>query len=214
MREAARPYHRAWKRNGDPIDVIADGMDVGTSGCRLRHDPGGCGKPTALAYGRRRAVIIGVALMAIRERQKLEETGAPASAIASSTARYLGLVWAWAALTLAGDIPVDHRNPVARVVAVFHRLCLRGGCELRFASMLDRDAVDGRADDPLVKFGSAFSCKCSSLAWWQESSAYSSTTNSPALANHADWAGCNIFFFGALAIAAISLDALRSPAHV
>jgi hypothetical protein len=31
---------------------------------------------------------------------------------------------------------------------------------------------------------------------------------------HADWAGCNIFFFGALAIAAISLDALRSPARV
>src|SRR4029079_5049885 len=51
------------------------------------------------------AGVAGLALtfMALRDRQRLMFGRATTSAVASSTARHLGIVWAWAALAVAAS---------------------------------------------------------------------------------------------------------------
>ena len=158
-------------------------------------------------------VTLGLAFMALRDRQRLMNSGAPANAIASSTARHLGLVWAWAALALAATylLIIEARWP--EWWQFFIGFGFAAVASFVFASMLDRDAVDGRADDLLVKFGRLL-VQVQILGMAAGIISLFVDGKFPRDVNHADWAGCNIFFFGALAIAAISLDALRSPAHV
>ena len=158
-------------------------------------------------------VTLGLAFMALRDRQRLMNSGAPANAIASSTARHLGLVWAWAALALAATylLIIEARWP--EWWQFFIGFGFAAVASFVFASMLDRDAVDGRADDLLVKFGRLL-VQVQIVGMVAGIISLFVDGKFPRDVNHADWAGCNIFFFGALAIAAISLDALRSPAHV
>jgi hypothetical protein len=158
-------------------------------------------------------VTLGLAFMALRDRQRLMNSGAPANAIASSTARHLGLVWAWAALALAATylLIIEARWP--EWWQFFISFGFAAVASFVFASMLDRDAVDGRADDLLVKFGRLL-VQVQIVGMAAGIISLFVDGKFPRDVNHADWAGCNIFFFGALAIAAISLDALRSPAHV
>ena len=158
-------------------------------------------------------VTLGLAFMALRDRQRLMNSGAPANAIASSTARHLGLVWAWAALALAATylLIIEARWP--EWWQFFIGFGFAAVASFVFASMLDRDAVDGRADDLLVKFGRLL-VQVQIVGMAAGIISLFVDGKFPRDVNHADWAGCNIFFFGALAITAISLDALRSPAHV
>jgi hypothetical protein len=158
-------------------------------------------------------VTLGLAFMALRDRQRLMNSGAPANAIASSTARHLGLVWAWAALALAATylLIIEARWP--EWWQFFIGFGFAAVASFVFASMLDHDAVDGRADDLLVKFGRLL-VQVQIVGMAAGIISLFVDGKFPRDVNHADWAGCNIFFFGALAIAAISLDALRSPAHV
>lgn len=158
-------------------------------------------------------VTLGLAFMALRDRQRLMISGAPANAIASSTARHLGLVWAWAALSFAATylLVIEARWP--EWWQFFIGFGFAAVASFVFASMLDRDAVDGRADDLLVKFGRLL-VQVQIVGMAAEIISLFVDGKFPRAVNYADWAGCNIFFFGALAIAAISLDALRSPAHV
>ena len=158
-------------------------------------------------------VNLGLAFMALRDRQRLMISGAPANAIASSTARHLGLVWAWAALSFAATylLIIEARWP--EWWQFFIGFGFAAVASFVFASMLDREAVDGRADDLLVKFGRLL-VQVQIVGMAAGIISLFVDGKFPRDVNHADWAGCNIFFFGALAIAAISLDALRSPAHV
>jgi hypothetical protein len=158
-------------------------------------------------------ITLGLAFMALRDRQRLMNSGAPASAIASSTARHLGLVWAWAALALAATylLIIEARWP--EWWQFFVGFAFAAVASFVFASMLDRDAVEGRADDPLVKFGRVL-VQVQIVGMAAGIISLFVDGKFPRAVSHADWAGCNIFFFGALAITAISFDALRSPAHV
>lgn len=161
------------------------------------------------------AGVAGLALtfMAIRDRQRLMFAGAPTSAVASSTARHLGLVWAWAALAVAATylLVIERRWP--EWWQFFIGFSFAAIASFVFASMLDRDAVAGRGDDMLVKFGRLL-VQVQIVGMAAGIISLFVDGKFPRAVNHADWAGCNIFFFGALAIAAISLDALRSPARV
>ena len=161
------------------------------------------------------AGVAGLALtfMAIRDRQRLMFAGATTSAVASSTARHLGIVWAWAALAVAASylLIIEARWP--EWWQFFIGFGFAAIASFVFASMLDRDAVDGRADDLLVKFGRLL-VQVQIVGMAAGIISLFVDGKFPRAVTHADWAGCNIFFFGALAIAAISLDALRSPAHV
>jgi hypothetical protein len=161
------------------------------------------------------AGVAGLALtfMAIRDRQRLMIAGATTSAVASSTARHLGLVWAWAALAVAATylLVIETRWP--EWWQFFIGFAFAAIASFVFASMLDRDAAAGRGDDTLVKFGRLL-VQVQIVGMAAGIISLFVDGKFPRAVNHADWAGCSIFFFGALAIAAISLDALRSPARV
>src|SRR4029079_8077516 len=161
------------------------------------------------------AGVAGLALtfMAIRDRQRLMFAGATTSAVASSTARHLGIVWAGAALAVAASylLIIEARWP--EWWQFFIGFGFAAIASFVFASMLDRDAAAGRGDDTLVKFGRLL-VQVQIVGMAAGIISLFVDGKFPRAVNHADWAGCSIFFFGALAIAAISLDALRSPARV
>lgn len=154
-------------------------------------------------------ICIAFTLIAIRDHQKLRNTGAPMSAIASSTARYLALVWAWAAFAILITYLFVMDKHWAEWWQFFIGFLFAAVATIGFAVLLDRDRSAGRDDAMLVKMGRL-------LLQFQVIGMAAGVISLfvdhkfPRAATHADWAGCNIFFFGALAIAAISLDALRS----
>jgi hypothetical protein len=155
------------------------------------------------------AVCIAITLIAIRDHQKLKENGAPTSAIASSTERYLALVWAWAALTLLVTYLFIVEKHWPEWWQFFIGFSFAAIASLAFSLMLDRDRAAGRDDAVLTKAGRVL-VQAQLIGMVAGIISLFVDNKFPRSATHADWAGCNIFFFGALAIAAISLDALRS----
>jgi hypothetical protein len=154
-------------------------------------------------------VCLVIAVIAIRDHQHLMNIGAPTGAIASSTARYLGLVWAWAALTVLITylFVIEKRWP--EWWQFFIGFAFASVASLAFANLLDRDRAAGRSDEALVKVGRVL-IQAQLVGMIAGIISLFVDNKFPRAATHADWAGCNIFFFGALAIAVISLDALRS----
>jgi hypothetical protein len=154
-------------------------------------------------------VCVVITLIAARDHQKLRDTGAPISAVASSTARYLALVWAWAALSILITYVFIIDKHWAEWWQFFIGFAFAAIASIAFAVLLDRDRASGRDDATLVKAGrvllqaQVFGMALGIVSLFVDH-------KFPRDAIHADWAGSNIFFFGALAIAVISLDALRS----
>lgn len=158
------------------------------------------------------AVAIAIAVLAMRDHRKLRNDGAPPSAVASSTARYLALIWGWAALTLLITYLFIIQQHWPEWWQFFLGFAFAAVASLGFSAMLDRDRAAGNTDPTLVKFGRIL-LQAQLLGMVAGVVSLFVDSKFPRAETYADWAGCNIFFFGALAIAAISLDALRSPAH-
>lgn len=158
-------------------------------------------------------VSFAIAALAIREHQHLINAAAPASAVASSTARYLGLVWAWGAVALFVTYVFILEKRWPEWWQFFLGFAVAAVASIVFANMLDRDTAAGRVDAPVVKIGRLL-VQLQLVGMAAGIISLFIDGKFPRAATYPDWAGCDIFFFGALAIAAISLDALRSPAHV
>lgn len=155
------------------------------------------------------AVCIFFALLAIRDTRKLVEAGASRPAISASSSRYMGYVWAWGALGLLisyGFGIVDwHEWP-----GFFLAFAIAGAAALFFANLLQRDAENGKVDETILKVGRY-------LAYFQFFGmlvimlglVIDGKMTRFLVPRHGDWAANNIFFFGALALAAISAYALK-----
>lgn len=154
-------------------------------------------------------VCVAISLIAVRDHQKLRTTGAPISAIASSTARYLSLIWAWAALAVLITYVFVIDKHWAEWWQFFIGFSFAAIASIGFSVLLDRDRAAGRDDAMLVRMGRVL-LQAQVIGMAAGIISLFVDNKFPRDASHADWAGCNIFFFGALAIAAISLDALRS----
>jgi hypothetical protein len=154
-------------------------------------------------------VCVAITIIAVRDHQKLKEIGAPISAIASSTARYLALVWAWAALAILITYLFVIDKHWAEWWQFFIGFAFAAIATIGFSVLLDRDRAAGRDDATLVKAGRVL-LQAQVVGMSLGIVSLFVDNKFPRAATHADWAGCNIFFFGALAIAVISLDALRS----
>lgn len=154
------------------------------------------------------AVAIAIAVLAMRDHRKLRNDGAPPSAVASSTARYLALIWGWAALTLLITYLFIIQQHWPEWWQFFLGFAFAAVASLGFSAMLDRDRAAGNTDPTLVKFGRIL-LQAQLLGMVAGVVSLFVDSKFPRAETYADWAGCNIFFFGALAIAAISLDALR-----
>jgi hypothetical protein len=154
-------------------------------------------------------VSVAFAMTAIREHNALQAAGASKSAIGSSTARHVGLVWAWGGLGIFVTYGLILENRWPEWWVFFLAFLIAAIASLVFSNMLDRDTTAGRVDKSVMSFGRA-------LVLLQLAGVIGGVISMlidgkfPRAASYPDWAACNIFFFGALAIAAISLNALRT----
>ncbi|MBK9078455.1 MAG: hypothetical protein IPL91_04630 [Hyphomicrobium sp.] len=155
------------------------------------------------------AVSLVLAVTAIREHNALRAAGASKSVIGSSTARNTGLVWAWGGLGILVTYAFILQNRWPEWWHFFLGFVLAAIASIIFSNMLDRDAKVERVDKSVMKVGRT-------LVMVQLAGMLVAIISMfidgkfPRDASYPDWAGCNIFFFGALAIAAISLNALTT----
>ncbi len=149
------------------------------------------------------------AMMAIRENRALVAEGATRNVIAASSARYIGLIWTWAAIGLLVIYSLIFEGRWAEWWQFFIGFLFAAvGC-IVFANMLTRDAEAGREDPAVIKLGRVLVMIL--LAGMVVAIASLFVDGKfPRDITHPDWAACNIFFFGALAVAAICINALTS----
>lgn len=154
-------------------------------------------------------VSIAFALTAIREHNALRAAGASKSEIGSSTARNTGLVWAWGALGILVTYAFIIVNRWPEWWQFFLGFALAAVASIIFSNMLDRDQQAGRVDKSVMKVGRILvMLQLVGVIGGIISMLYEGKF--PIDATQPRWAANNILFFGALAIGAISLNALRS----
>lgn len=154
-------------------------------------------------------ITLAMAANAIRENVSLVSAGASKSVVAGSTALHAGLVWAWGALAilLTYMIVIDERWP--EWWHFFFGFAIAAIGSVVYARAMARDEAAGRVDQSMIKIGRA-------LVWAQTIGVAAGLISMfvdgkfPRATTYVDWAGCNIFFFGGLAILLISANALRT----
>ncbi len=152
-------------------------------------------------------ISLAIAGIAINEQRALEDQTAAKSLISASTARYMGLVWAWGALALTITylfiLPRWHEWPTFAVgFAIVAVLCLF------FAATLNNDAEKGKDDETMLRLGRYLTI----AQLIGTGAAFFGLLIDPDKqflnVKKLDWAAVNVFFFGAIALAAISAHAL------
>jgi hypothetical protein len=151
-------------------------------------------------------VCLGFTLAAVLERRRLAGSSAGQSALASSTAGCMALVWAWAAssllLTYVFVLSWGEWWQYVLGAAAISALCLL------FAAALSRDAEAGREDATLITLaryltlGQLAGMIIAMIGLILDD-------KMPRDPQKPDWAANTIFFFAAAALAAISINALR-----
>ncbi|MEQ1716942.1 MAG: hypothetical protein ABL907_13300 [Hyphomicrobium sp.] len=149
------------------------------------------------------------ASLAIRENRALVEAKESKSAIAGSTARYIGLVWTWGALALLVIYLLVLENSWPEWWQFFFSFMTAAVGSIIFANMLARDDKDGKEDESVMSLGRLL-IKLQLVGMSVGIIALFIDGKFPRETTHPDWAACNIFFFGGLAIAAISANALAA----
>lgn len=152
-------------------------------------------------------VSLAAALLAIRENSQLRAAGAPRSTISASTARYMGLVWLWGALSLF----VTYQF----ILTEWHEwwqfflgFAAAGVLCLLMGTALDRDAEKGSKDETLLMltrylaFGQLLGMMITIAGLAIDPDKRFGNIDVP------DWAANNIFLFGAMSLAAITVHAL------
>jgi hypothetical protein len=154
------------------------------------------------------AVSIVFAITAIREHNALRASGASKSEIGSSTARNAGLVWAWGALGILVTYAFILVNRWPEWWQFFLGMSVAAVASIIFSNMLDRDNSAGRVDKSIMSVGRMLvTAQLVGVVLGMISMVYEGKF--PIDISQPRWAANNIFFFGALAIAAISYNALR-----
>jgi hypothetical protein len=155
--------------------------------------------------------VVGLLIFAFayRERAALIASGAVKSAVASSTARHMGYVWLWGALGFLA---------IYTTVMSWHEwwhFCLGfaaiGALCLYFSITLRRDADAGREDASLLQIARYLTI-AQLVGMIATIVGLILDNKMPRTVAEPDWAANNICFFGAVALALISINALRSGA--
>jgi hypothetical protein len=157
------------------------------------------------------AALIGLAIasVAVAENWQQRKAGASENVVAASTARNMGLVWVWGALSLFVTyffiLSWKEWLVFTAAFAIVGALCLF------FAATLDRDEAAGRTDETVQKLakylsiGQLVGMLIAMLGLVIDGKFPVSAKSNP---GWQDWAANNIFFFGALSVAIITANAL------
>ncbi|MEW5963687.1 MAG: hypothetical protein AB1749_08980 [Pseudomonadota bacterium] len=154
-----------------------------------------------------------IALIAIRENRQLVESGASKNEIAASTARYMGLVWAWGAVALfvTYNFILQWKEwwHFFMAFAVLSVLCIF------LANSIGRDENAGKEDKTILTVGRYLTvAQLVGMMVTVAGLLIDGKMVRYQTPRFTDWAANNIFFFGALALAAISFNALRARDEV
>ncbi len=153
--------------------------------------------------------VIGVAMTAQRASRDAAAHSQSRDALASSGLHYLGLVWTWGAfalfVTYAFVLQWREWWHFVLACAVLAALCLM------LAGALNRDAAAGSGDATMLKLGRIVmrvhlgAMVITVIGLIADGKMVRFLTP-----RHHDWAAQNIFFFGAIAMAAVSWSALTA----
>lgn len=154
-------------------------------------------------------VTVGFAAAFFRQNAAMRAAGANQSALAANTSRYVGYVWAWGAaclLTVYATGILVWREWLHFSLAT---VVLAGAC-LLFAAMLQKDADAGKEDAAMLKLAHRLAIvllagMVIAIIGFLIDGKMVRYLNP----RFTDWAANNVFFFGAIAIAAISGYALK-----
>ncbi len=159
------------------------------------------------------AISLLFAIMAIADHNKLLARGASKSEVGASTAQHTGLIWTWGALSILVTYSFILENRWPEWWHFFLGFLVAGAACMIFASMLSRDAATGHVDASVMSLGRML-VLAQLVGMIAAIVSIFVDGKFPRAATYPDWAGCNIFFFGALAIAGISANALlKGPAR-
>ena len=150
------------------------------------------------------AVSIGFALIFIRESEAMRMAGARASVVAGNTARFMGIVWAWGALSLA----VTYGTGILHWREWLHfflACCALAAICLFFSTVMSKDAEKDKDDENLLKIGRYLTIlQFAGMILAMIGMLIDGKMTRYLTPRFSDWAANHIFFFGALAIAVIS----------
>jgi hypothetical protein len=155
-----------------------------------------------LQMGATALVTLAIAIVAVQTHRGLSANGASRSALAANTARHIGLVWGWAA---AAILIIYSFLLVWREAWVFTiGLSLVSAMCLGLSQIFERDAAAGREDATMLSLGRALNAlQIVGMILAMVGLIADRKFGLVPDVSRADWAANNIFFFGALAVAAI-----------
>lgn len=154
-------------------------------------------------------VAVGFAVAFFKQNSELRTAKASQSAIAANTARYVGYVWCWGAaclLTVYATGLLQWREWLHFSLAC---VVLAGAC-LAFAGMLQKDANAGKEDAAMLKLAHRLAIlllagMVIAIVGFLIDGKMTRFLNP----RFTDWPANNVFFFGAVSIAAIAGYALK-----
>jgi hypothetical protein len=156
------------------------------------------------------AMSLVFAAMAIRECRAMLGAGAAPSEVASNNARCMGVVWAWGALALimtygTGALAWKEWWHFVIVFTVAAATCFL------FAATLKMSARSGQEDETMLRWARYLAMiQLVGMIVVMVGLLIDGKMVRFLNPRHTDWAANNVFFFGALALAAISGYALKT----
>ena len=156
------------------------------------------------------AMSLVFAVMAIRECRAMLGAGAAPSEVAGNNARCIGVVWAWGALALimtygTGVLAWKEWWHFVIAFTVAAAICLL------ISATLKRSARSGQEDETMLRWARYLSViQLIGMIVVMLGLLIDGKMVRFLNPRHTDWAANNIFFFGALALAAISGYALKT----
>jgi hypothetical protein len=152
-------------------------------------------------------ISFAIAVIGLREIIALDKANASLSAVSASTARYMGLVYAWGALALFATyyfiLPEWREWPVFCIA-----LALIAVVSLLFAAAMSKDVARGKDDPTLLKIGRILTIVQFAGTLIAVVGLLIDPDKQFLNTQKLDWAAQTVFLFGAIALAAISAAAL------
>ena len=204
---------------GAKINMVAWMLAIGVSVAVLVISAAARPGNVTMAYAHL-AIAAGIsiffALTAIRELSASAANGESRTALAAKSARFMGLVWTWAALVIVATYGTGVLAWKEWISHFFGFFGIGGVC-LVVASVLGKSAASGTEDDTILTAARYLTIiQLVGMVLLMLGFLIDGQMKRFLVEQFTDWPAKNVMFFGAMAIAAISGAALklipRSPA--
>lgn len=160
-------------------------------------------------------VAILVALSAFRDARQEASNQAGLALVASANLRHMGMIWAWGAVTIFATYAfriLTWREWMTFFVA----LMVLSGLSLFLSATLRKDGEAGTKDDTMLKVARGYAIfmlaamVITMIGLIVDGKLWRFATVAGQRPNSQDWAANNIFFFGALAMAAVAWNTIQN----